>query len=58
MAEARVNLEKAFARDPYHVWIKNTLDLLDTFSRYTIEKSPRFEVMLERFALSKLALKI
>ena len=30
---ARVRLERAFALDPYHLWIKNTLDLLDTVRR-------------------------
>ncbi len=29
--EGRASLEAAFAGDPYNVWIKNTLDLVDTF---------------------------
>ncbi len=32
---ARQNLEKSFDGDPYNVWVKNTLDLLDTFVNYT-----------------------
>ncbi len=46
-AEARVNLEKAFARDPYHVWIKNTLDLLDTFAGYRETRTPRFQLLAD-----------
>ncbi len=43
---ARTALEASFKGDPYNVWNKNTLDLLDTFSRYRTTKTPRFEVML------------
>jgi tetratricopeptide (TPR) repeat protein len=31
VAEGRTSLEASFKGDPYNVWIKNTLDLLDTF---------------------------
>jgi cellulose synthase operon protein C len=34
MAEGRANLDRAFAGDPYNVWFKNTLDLLDSLERY------------------------
>jgi tetratricopeptide (TPR) repeat protein len=40
-------LERAFALDPYDVWAKNTLDLLDTFKDYTEVKTPRFTIMIE-----------
>jgi cellulose synthase operon protein C len=43
---ARVHLERAFARDPYHVWIKNTLDLLDTFSEYRETRTDRFHLII------------
>lgn len=43
---ARVHLDRAFARDPYHVWIKNTLDLLDTFGQYQETKTPRFHLIV------------
>ncbi|HEX7049957.1 MAG TPA: tetratricopeptide repeat protein [Longimicrobiales bacterium] len=43
---ARTNLETAFAGDPYNVWIKNTLDLLDTFGEYESRETPRFELFL------------
>ena len=44
--EGRENLEKAFSGDPYDVWIKNTLDLLDTYSQYRLTKTPRFELFI------------
>ncbi|MBX6362478.1 MAG: tetratricopeptide repeat protein [Gemmatimonadetes bacterium] len=43
---ARRSLERSFRGDPYNVWIKNTLDLLDTFSRYESRRSARFELFL------------
>lgn len=33
-AEGRVELEKTFAGDPFNVWAKNTLDLLDSIKDY------------------------
>jgi tetratricopeptide (TPR) repeat protein len=33
-AEGRTELEKAFAGDPFNVWAKNTLDLLDSMRDY------------------------
>lgn len=44
--EGRANLEIAFAGDPYNVWIKNTLDLLDTFERYREVPTDRFRLVL------------
>ena len=44
--EGTLNLEISFAGDPYNVWIKNTLDLLDTFPGYEISRSERFEVLI------------
>ena len=43
---ARVHLDRAFARDPYHVWIKNTLDLLDTFGEYQETRTNRFHLII------------
>ncbi len=43
---ARVHLDRAFARDPYHVWIKNTLDLLDTFGEYRETRTNRFHLIV------------
>jgi tetratricopeptide (TPR) repeat protein len=42
MNEGRAHLERAFALDPYSVWVKNTLDLLDATKGYREVKSPRF----------------
>jgi len=44
---ARRSLETAFAGDPYDVWTKNTLDLLDTFKDYAETRSPRFQVFVD-----------
>jgi tetratricopeptide (TPR) repeat protein len=44
--EGRKSLEASFAGDPYNVWIKNTLDLLDTFPRYKETRTPHFLLVL------------
>ena len=46
--EGRANLDRAFAADPYDVWAKNTLDLLDTFKDYTEISTPRFVIVAEK----------
>ena len=48
IAEGKANLDRAFAADPYDVWAKNTLDLLDTFSDYAELKTPRFVIVAEK----------
>ncbi|MGA9770887.1 MAG: tetratricopeptide repeat protein [Blastocatellia bacterium] len=35
IADGRAELERTFAGDPFNVWAKNTLDLLDTMKDYT-----------------------
>jgi tetratricopeptide (TPR) repeat protein len=47
MDEGKKNLDRAFAGDPYDVWIKNTLDLLDTFKDYRETTSPRFHFVID-----------
>jgi tetratricopeptide (TPR) repeat protein len=47
MTEGRANLEKAFAGDPYDVWTKNTLDLLDALEQYVVVPSERFEFVID-----------
>ncbi len=44
--EARADLEVSFEGDPFNVWVKNTLDLLDTFGQYVTVDSRRFQFML------------
>jgi tetratricopeptide (TPR) repeat protein len=46
MREGRDNLERSFAGDPYNVWIKNTLQLADSFEDYRETERGRFRVML------------
>jgi tetratricopeptide (TPR) repeat protein len=43
---ARAALETAFHGDPFNVWVKNTLDLLDTYPEYRTVASPRFAFLL------------
>ena len=44
--EGRASLEKSFAGDPYNVWNKNTLDLLDSLVQYRTVPTRRFELIL------------
>ncbi|MEX0912170.1 MAG: tetratricopeptide repeat protein, partial [Gemmatimonadota bacterium] len=46
--EARASLERSFEGDPYNVWIKNNLDLLDTFAEYDNPTLTGFELMLHQ----------
>lgn len=47
VADARAALERAFAGDPYDVWTKNTLDLLDVMDRARTIRVGRFEFVLD-----------
>jgi tetratricopeptide (TPR) repeat protein len=55
MDSARVHLERAFAGDPFDVWTKNTLDLLDVLDKYATRTSPRFRVVADRAEVDVLA---
>ena len=44
--EGRQKLERAFAGDPFNLWFKNTLDLVDTFAEYRIVASDNFRFVL------------
>ena len=46
VAEGRASLERAFAGDPYNPWLKNSLDLLDTFERFETVRTEHFELFL------------
>ena len=46
IAEGRRSLEFSFEGDPYNVWVKNTLDLMDTFSEYDINETERFHLVV------------
>lgn len=52
---ARANLERAFAGDPFNVWTKNTLDLMDTFNEYETIRHGHFLLVLHRKEASALA---
>jgi tetratricopeptide (TPR) repeat protein len=45
IAEGRQQLETAFRGDPYDVWTKNTLDLLDNLDRYRTVPTRRFRLV-------------
>lgn len=46
ISEGIGNLEVAFEGDPFNPWYKNTLDLTDTFERYDVLRTDRFEILL------------
>jgi tetratricopeptide (TPR) repeat protein len=46
--DARKALERAFAADPYDLWTKNTLDLLDTYKDYDLIPTEHFQFMIEK----------
>lgn len=48
IAEGRKSLETSFAGDPYNVWVKNTLDLLDTYKNYDLISTEHFQFMIEK----------
>jgi tetratricopeptide (TPR) repeat protein len=41
----RALLERAFVRDPYHIWYKNTLDLLDQLQTFKTIETRRFRIV-------------
>lgn len=43
---ARRALETAFDGDPFNVWFKNTLDLLDTYGRYETVRTDHFSIFV------------
>ncbi len=51
----RANLERAFAGDPFNLWFKNTLDLLDTFAEYRVVQTPHFDLVLHESEADLLA---
>lgn len=53
--EAREHLERAFAGDPFNLWFKNTLDLLDTFAEYRTVETEHFILVLHESEADLLA---
>lgn len=48
VADGTAHLTRAFALDPYDVWVKNTLDLTDTFKDYREIATRRLVLMVEQ----------
>lgn len=46
MEAGRIRLEQAFGLDPFNIWYKNTLDLLDVLAAYRETRSERFRFLL------------
>ncbi|MDH3218634.1 MAG: tetratricopeptide repeat protein [Gammaproteobacteria bacterium] len=46
MQAGRANLERSFSGDPYNVWIKNTLQLADSFDEFVEIEAGRFVLVL------------
>ncbi len=44
---ARETLQRAFALDPYDVWVKNTLDLLDAYAKARTIATQHFDLVIE-----------
>lgn len=53
--EGRRHLERAFAGDPFNLWFKNTLDLLDTFAEYRTVETEHFRLVLHESEADLLA---
>ncbi len=46
MAAGRATLERAFAIDPFNLWHKNTLDLLDQMDSFPVIERGRFQLVV------------
>lgn len=46
--QGKASLDTSFKGDPYNVWVKNTLDLLDTYKNYDVIASDHFQFMIEK----------
>lgn len=56
IADGRGMLERAFALDPFHIWNKNTLDLLDNLQTFRTVRTARFEFVAPDDEVDLLAL--
>jgi tetratricopeptide (TPR) repeat protein len=45
ISDGRAALERAFRGDPFHLWTKNSLDLLDLLATFRTVRSARFEIV-------------
>jgi len=53
--EGRPLLERAFAGDPFNLWFKNTLDLLDALAEYKVVETENFRFVLHESEAALLA---
>lgn len=51
----RRSLEKSFAGDPYNVWVKNSLDLLDKLDKFETRSSTHFTIIANAREIDVLA---
>ena len=56
MFDGRSNLDRAFLLDPYNLWHKNTLDLLDNVQKFRTIRTARFEFVAPATEAEYLAL--
>jgi tetratricopeptide (TPR) repeat protein len=54
--QGRQSLETAFKGDPFNVWVKNTLDLLDTFDEYEVIEHGKYLFMIDTAEASVMSL--
>jgi tetratricopeptide (TPR) repeat protein len=47
MSEGRVALETAFRGDPFDLWTRNTLDMLDVLEGFAVTVSPHFRFVMD-----------
>jgi tetratricopeptide (TPR) repeat protein len=48
MEQGRAHVDRAFAIDPFNLWNKNTLDLLDQLQGYTTVATARFQMVVPK----------
>lgn len=58
IAEGKAVLERAFARDPFHIWHKNTLDLVDELEKFVTVRTERFEIVAPATHAERLAVQL
>lgn len=55
IAEGKAVIDRAFARDPYHLWHKNTLDLVEQLEEFTTISTARFSIVAPEQSAALLA---
>jgi tetratricopeptide (TPR) repeat protein len=55
VANARQSLERSFKGDPYNVWVKNTLDMLDRLEKFETRTTQNFAILANAKEIDVLA---